>query len=235
MKKHEENVLTMYKTVCSILKSAGTILVGLSGSQEKIEAFSGILNQIEQKETELKTLTAGKTQSKRSAEKELVDEIFKICQAMLLFSKSAKNLELAAKTKVTKTELLRLRDSELLAKVREINSLAKINESNIAGYGITNERLTALEEMINSYESKILSKETSFADKTAARGELTALFKSADELLKTELDRFVELVKDSSPDFYNMYKEARYIRNLGVRHNGVEEEQPAPEETAVQP
>ncbi|MBK8550263.1 MAG: hypothetical protein IPL53_04065 [Ignavibacteria bacterium] len=60
--------------------------------------------------------------------------------------------------------------------------------------------------------------------KKGANTSLTNLFKDADSLLDS-IDKFMENYKDSNKDFYAGYKAARVIRDLGIRHNGEEEEE----------
>ena len=55
------------------------------------------------------------------------------------------------------------------------------------------------------------------AERSAARIALAELFDNADETLKKDLDKLIELVKKDAPQFYNAYYAARVIKDLGHR------------------
>ena len=47
---------------------------------------------------------------------------------------------------------------------------------------------------------------------------LSELFVQADEVLKEEIDPMMQVFRMSDAEFYNEYRAARVIRDLGVRH-----------------
>ena len=51
-----------------------------------------------------------------------------------------------------------------------------------------------------------------------ARGTLAGLFNEVDELLTDEVDRFMELLRNKEPEFYNKYFVACVVKETGIRH-----------------
>jgi hypothetical protein len=56
------------------------------------------------------------------------------------------------------------------------------------------------------------------AEKKVARGTLSASFRTTGRIVCQDLDTIMELMKVSAPDFYNEYRAARTIRDLGGSH-----------------
>ena len=228
MTKREENVFTMYKAVDTLIGTIdGRDLESLEAFDPARTRFSEAVTAIETKDIEYMSMTAGKALSKENIGEELCESIYEIGSALSLYAMSVGNVELKERVKFSKTELRRLRDTDLVRKGKEVNELAVTNGTSLGSYGITAERITAFGVMVNDYDAKLGDKEVSFADKTAARQELKDLFKAADTILKDEIDRYMEIIGGNSPDLYNQYKSARVIKDLGIRH---EDEEPEEEE-----
>lgn len=128
------------------------------------------------------------------------------------------------KADVKESYLRRMRDTELVIKARSIYELAVANLAALAPYGITDAKVNALKEKIDSYDTSLGERESGSATRTGARLSLTELFAKTDDILENEIDRQMELLREEYTEFCNEYFAARVIRDLGIAH----EPEPAP-------
>ncbi len=217
MTKHEENVFSMYNAVDALLKSNTSKTESVPALKLSAENFSVKLSEIQDKDSEFKDVTAGKTITKRNGEDEMIDAILPVSAAVSVYAKINNMEDLKAIFNVTISELRRMRDQDLLEKAKSIYAKADGLKSELTTYGVTEEMITELNNKIGLYNSSIAKKDTSFAERSAARKALSMLFDAANDILKEELDNLIELFRESDRDFYNQFKSARVIKDLGMR------------------
>jgi hypothetical protein len=110
-----------------------------------------------------------------------------------------------------------MRDTDLVSKATAIHATATEVISSLADFGITAATLTDLSSQISAFDASLGAREGGVAERSAARIALAELFDKADETLKKDLDKLIELVKKDAPQFYNAYYGARVIKDLGHR------------------
>ena len=145
---------------------------------------------------------------------DLIEALIKIAGGLYVLARKSKDENLKKTSKVTHSGLEYLRDTELLQKAKSIQSNANTNISKLAPYGITAALMTDLNNKVTAYEKALGSKESKFAESKASRQELGSLFEDADDLLKEDLDTFVDMMKDVNKEFYNKYQAARVIKDV---------------------
>jgi hypothetical protein len=229
MNKPEENKLSMYDAVLNLLEANAAVTGTLPAFAQAETEFQTVVGNIKAKETQLNEAVAGVTNSKHNAENEMIEDVLKAANALFVFAKRQNDEELKAISDINHSKLKKLRDTELVGKARSITDKANTNIAALNDFGITPEFVTALTEKTDAYESSLGNQAAGFAGKSAARQSLSELFTNADSILKDELDNMVELLKESNGDFYNTYKSARSIKDLGMRHESGEEEPVTPE------
>ena len=214
MTKSEENINSMFKAVSSLLAANQAKIDTLPALANSVSNFNQKLGDIQNKDAEYTHLTSGKTNMKNSAEEDMIEALLPIASAVNVYAKINGKADLKENSKVTVSDLRRLRDSELLIKAQYLHDIAQTNIADLANFGVAEANLTNLQSLIDTYKSSIEVKDTSFAEKSAARESLSKLFDDANEILKEEIDMLMELFRTSDSDFYNSYKSARVIRDL---------------------
>ena len=227
MRKHEENKQTMYKAVLAKLNANKSKTDTIPAFADSITAFRTTVEGIEAKAMQMNNAVAGKTMTKLQAEDEMIQSLMPTASALYAYGRKEKNAELTAKADVKESYLRRMRDTELVIKARSIHELAAANAAALAPYGITDAKVNALKEKIDSYDTSLGERESGSAARTGARLSLTELFAKADDLLENEIDRQMELLREAYTEFYNEYFAARVIRDLGIVH----EPEPTPPPT----
>jgi hypothetical protein len=160
---------------------------------------------------------AGVGADKENAEDTLIESLVKITAALSAYARRAKDNALAEQAKVNESGLRRMRDTDLVSKATAIHGIAAGVLTNLADFGINQTMLTDLSAQISAFNTALGAREGGVAERSAARIALAELFNHADEVLKADLDKLIELVKKDAPQFYNAYYGARVIKDLGYR------------------
>ena len=166
--------------------------------------------------------TGGAGDAKAQAEAALEDAAFIIARPLANHFKKTSNLDKLGQVDVTKSEIVQLRQQDLLDKTTAIRNLANatVAEPGAAGRGVTAARITALTNAINAFTAVM----------NLPRGQIvnrSTLLKEVDtdtaDLLEqvADLDDLVQQF-DSTPAgqrFIEAWKRARIIVDTAVGHN----------------
>jgi len=221
MTKTEENKFSAYRAVISVLDENQSVVTSLPALSSAVTNFKALVADISVRDTEYRTSISGKTKAKNLVEDELLDLLIPLADSLNAYASRNKIEELKEKSKVSRSKLKGMRDSDLISKARLIHGLLDANIGVLADFGVTRERITTLLNKIVEYEAALGVKETSFATKSATRQTLSQLFDRADMILKTEIDALMENFKAGNKMFYDQYRSARVIKDLGLGHKEV--------------
>jgi hypothetical protein len=217
MNDNQENKFTMYQAVTSLLDANTAKTSSMSAFATALGNFKDILTAISEKNIQKDTATAGKTTLKNQYQTDLIASAVPIAGALYALGSATNDPRIQALGDLKKGDFLKLRDTELTDVVTNIKNLADGYAAQLAAYGVTPISITALDTKLNSYSASIGGKESSFSTKVAAGRVLSDLFDDADSILKDQLDRMMEMFAPSDQQFYQEYKSAREIKDLGHR------------------
>ena len=182
-----------------------------------IAKLKNLLDLIKDKEDERSTVATGKTKDKNVTRKSVSDFAVMVAGAIYAYGKKSENVFLTEKVNISATFLASLRNHDLVIVLESIEKLAEDNSAAIVPFGITAEKLSEFKARVTQYSKALNAKDSSGASKSSAGKSLRMLFRESDDLLDT-LDKLVEGYSESNPEFYNGYKSARVVKNLGIRH-----------------
>ena len=227
MNNNQKNKLQMYKKVGAKLKENLAKLAVVAKLPPAVQKFLGIIDIIEAKSSEAKDQTTGKLAVRDEAEDTLLELISRVSSSIVAYASEAKNTELHAKALIKKSELHRMRDTEIASTAKSILGLGQKYATEIEPYGVTAEVLTALEQAIEAFKTATENLGKGYSGKTGARLSMVEAFDQADVLLKEQIDNMMETVKKTDLQLYNEYQVARVIHDLGGSHTAKTAAQPA--------
>jgi hypothetical protein len=216
MTTNEYNKFSMYSAIGKILENYATVTDSSPLLKESTEKFIKILEVIRIKDNSYLNAKKGAVEDKETAEEKLIGEILVKAGVMFVFARKTGNGNLKALTDVKRTILLKMRDTELLQRAKAILENLKTNQEELLKNGLTATSADEFESAIKDYEDAIGEKDAKQAEAKASRKDLKDLFDESDDILKNDIDRLMELVKDGNADFYNRFKAARTIKDLGA-------------------
>ncbi len=211
MTSRNEAKLGMYNAVLTHIEANGTITATVPAFETAADALRAVYNNIIDASQQESLAIGGITTDKSQARIALCQEAANIAAAVFAFAAAASNNTLKEQVNYPVSKLLLTKDELLIPACNNIHDLANTNAALLIPYGVTATRLTAFETILENYQELIPSPRNAVTSKAAVRTSLTNLFKQADTLLKTQLDKIALQFKTSNEEFYNTYKQNRII------------------------
>jgi hypothetical protein len=218
MTKIQTNKYSMYRSVCKVLSSNESYFSGIKILYDSSKKFEECFSKIEELNQIKNTVSKGVVIEKANAGQALVNSILKVAGVLFVFAKNTKNENLKNISSVTHSELKRIRINDFITKAKNILKNAKNSEPALKEY--YTEIAVDIKEFENHlavYEKSLDIKETKTAERISVKTTLSQEFSKADEILKDELDKLIELIKANNLDLYQQYFAARTIKDLGVK------------------
>jgi len=159
--------------------------------------------------------TDGITQDKARLKTAMCEKAFEIASAVLSYANTVKNSTLAGKVAVTKSDLLRSRDTETAGLCQNIRTEATANLAALADYAVTAADLTDLAQKISAYEAALSKPQDARVSRKTATENLDREFDEFDNILDNRMDPLILKFQANKPDFVRDYNNARIIVDSG--------------------
>lgn len=244
MRNTQENKLSMYDAVKRVLMMFRTRWSGMAGFAAAVAAFINKVTAIETTGTLQDRDISGIPMDKLKHKTILVDFALMVAGAIHAYANSIENNEMEKAVRNSRKKLLRMRDELLSERCRNIHTIAQEQLGNLAGFGITQETVNMLMQLIERYQEKVPEPRVARSSKNTFTSLLPKLYREADRILKFQLDKMMLQFKSAttagsastgtveasavatdvpgpippaSADFYALYFQAREIIDLGRR------------------
>ena len=178
--------------------------------------------------------SGGAGDAKAQAETALEDAAYILARALANHFKKTNNLEKLAQVDVTKSEIVQLRQQDLLDKTTAIRDLgtATVTEPGADGRGVTPARITTLTNAINAFtgvmnlpRGQIVNRSTLLKEVDTDTADLLEQVADMDDLV-LQFDG-----TDAGKRFIEAWKRARIIVDTGGGHSGTPPTPPIPPAT----
>ena len=234
MTNKELNKLAMLYAIQTVFAKNTAIVKTNPALDETSGNFNNALSTILARDNEYRTIKSGAVAAKDFAVNALISICLLFANALFSLGRKINDEELKAECELTPTYFNYLRERELEQKCIHLLDLARLHANELAAYNLD---VNTFETALATYRTRSGMLPQKKAVAKASRKSLTLEFRKANEILKKDIDKLIELVKESAPDFYNEYKAALVTVNYRARHssgNGKTEET-APAITAGPP
>lgn len=215
MNKIKEARLNMYDAVITYCSNNTPIVNTVSAFQTALTDFQATVDNIySTAQLEVDVIT-GITADKAQLRETLCQQAADLGSVVFAFASSSDNNELKQKANFTVSDLRRLKDGLLSLTCTNIRDAAKANLPALATFDITPATLNDFSTVIDNYDNKISSPRVAVSQRSAYSKTLTNLFKQADSILKSQMDKVAVRFKAANEEFYNAYKNNRIIIDPG--------------------
>jgi hypothetical protein len=233
MNKTEYNKYTMYRAVQTVTKEYIESVRKIPKLFTHVTSFNNWVEVIEAKDGNYQNTAKGTTAQKHSTADELIFQIEVLCGSFNVYGQETGNKKICEMTEICDTLLHKMRDPELLQKGKALLEVLLPLKNELAEYGIEAEQVTKFNELINNFNTALDNKDNKHIDSVNSRDTLHKAFTSADEVLRDKIDNLMENMRVRNVEFYNKYKQARAIKELGIRHQTDENPTPSPAAATV--
>ena len=220
MLNHQQNKFTMAKNAAAFLSENEAITSAIPELQNHHTALRAKCDEIEAKDTERITIRKGKYLNKVSEKSEAINKALGISGAVFAFARKTRNVELAERSFIFRSDLQKMRDTELASKLRFIKELAEENLQSLEPYGITVQKMNGFTQKTEMFERAIEDSGSSFAVRKGNLKTIRDLFTELNAIL-VSTDKLADSFLEEYPDFVNNYRIIRRIKKFGLRHRKV--------------
>ena len=229
----KEKYSNYYRTLLSV----ETFLAEKSEVTGTIPAFGRAITRLNNKIAEIQEAdknrgdkATGKSGSKNETEDKLIAAVLKAASALKTYAAEKELSDLAKSVDISKWDLIKLRDLDLVSKAGFIKKTAQEKITELEDHGLITSDLTKIEELAANFSSVIGEMGSIRGGKITETKNLGVLIDESKAILENQIDGFAETLKENHLDFYNQYKVVRDVLNYGASHTkpGDEEQSPPP-------
>lgn len=217
MTNNEINKNMMYIAIGNIFQKYAAAISQIPFFNEYYQHFQNLQQSLNLKNNIYLHIKKGTTADKENKKAELIEELLTKSNTLFLLARKNNNENLKAIARQSKSGLHKLRDFQLL---NYADLLSKELQSNLESLKDFNMDAKVIEELnlkIKAFNISLNIKDTTQATGKASRKELKLLFKQIDDVLRHELDKSMELLRHTHKDFYQEYRAARIVKDLGQK------------------
>ena len=215
MNSIQSNQYAMTLVVSKVFAKYAETLNGIPAFQAVVSEFNATLSQLEENIKIQQGKITGTSEQKQKEEQEMIDETVRIAAGVYVFAIDNMNLALAEKVAISPSALQNMNQAKLLASCMGILELAAEHLDEMADFGIAEADLKSLEKEINDFKELAVAPRTEIVTRSQATEKIRILINDLLNLLKLKADKFILMFKQTQPAFYNEYKSARIIVDLG--------------------
>lgn len=227
MTNNQVNQTAMMSTVGNIFVKYSEPISSIKAMSDSVTEFKITLSEIKKTVMIQEGKITGTTEQKQKEELEMINAVVRVAAALYVYGIDNSNFELTAKADINPSALKNMNQASLQAACTMALALAKEHINNLSDYGVSGADVSDLEKEINDYITLVAAPRSEIVTRSQATSLLKELIKKQMGLLNMKIDKIMVMFKDTQPVFYNEYKSARIIVNMGVRHNEPEEAEAA--------
>ncbi len=212
MNKIQSNQFRMFLSTQSFLDTYAPAWNGIPRLVNFKNMLDEIIARIHSK-SETTKLDVGVTQQKEQLKETIASKASMLSGILQVIATEQNNADMAIAVKMTKSDILKLRESDVGASVKNICSKANENIDTLADFGVTQDVVTELNTSVDDFNVLIGKPRTILSQKYAALNNIDDLFDEGNSVLKLKLDMSMLIFRESQAEFYNGYQNARTIIN----------------------
>ena len=218
MTNRQFDLYTMFLAVINYLLKIPDVIAKSPALVESFGRFQATVAQITEKYVDKQESTSGDVDIKHAL-REKLEELLSHAFASLRSYAIAKQLAaLIDSVKVRDWQLDQMRDDQLLLEGERVTKLCDNNAPAVYSSEFTADDVAALKACVIDYRNAIGEKQTGQTDSTTATASLSALIKTANNILKDEMDEHFSALRKNSREYYDKYEANRKVIPTGVRH-----------------
>ncbi|MGQ1947629.1 hypothetical protein ACT3CD_11085 [Geofilum sp. OHC36d9] len=210
MNKTQTNQFRMFLSTQSFLDSNASTWSSIPRIVTYKNGFDEIISRIQSK-NESSHLNVGVTQQKGQLKETIAAKTSMLSGILQIIASEQGDEDLVNAVKITRSEIIKLRESDLSATVKNITVKAEENIEALAEFGVTPEVITGINASVDDYNALIGEPRTILSQKYAALSNIEELFDEGNSILKLKLDNSMLLFRENQEEFYQGYLNARTI------------------------
>jgi len=216
MDNRDSNRVNMIRVTLQYCTNNSSATSGIQAFAPVLATATGKLLLIDQLDQVAMGTTAGVTLDTTNLRKVMTDLALKCAGAVIAYATSVNNNTLKAKVNFTESDLKRMKKEEVDDICQTIHDVTNANIGNAQNYGITASDVSDLQTAINLYRTSVQNPRQAIISKNDSKKQIKELINEIiKNIFKSQMDKMVNTLKSSNPNFVNKYFESRKIIDLG--------------------
>jgi hypothetical protein len=208
--------LNMLMRVDGTLGKYAEVFVGIKPMAGAVTEYRQTIIDVQNAATErLAVSVPTLTLEKRRSEGAMIDLGVQVANALYVLGFETDNSELLNMLGVSESSFYRLTDSNKVPLAQRVLVLAQKYQTEVADYGCDEAKITEFKAAIADYNKLVVAPMNAITVRKQKTTNIKELFARLDSILYDRLDRLMVLFKKSHPDFYQEYRTARNIIEVG--------------------
>nr|WP_319509614.1 hypothetical protein [uncultured Draconibacterium sp.] len=211
MNKTQTNQFRMFLNTQEALDSNSTLWSSIPVMLSTKNSFDELIQRIgdvnEKTVSNSKAVTADKAVTLNN----LIAKAVTLSGILQAYAAVTGNVKLAGRVALTKTDIERVRETDVEALISPVIEQARKELANLADYGLTEDMIVETETSLDDFKVLIGQPRMVRNQAFAAMTLMEELFDAANDLVKNQFDKLMIRFKFSDTEFYSEYERARTI------------------------
>jgi hypothetical protein len=218
----QENKLSSHEATEAVLDipEHRAILDSITEFKPYITTFKSLLGDVRTIRLVQERDNKGKAITKSETRDQLTSIVYKVISATKTHARITKDNDLLEVVNYKISDLSNARDNILIDIATLIHDTALPLKTQLAKYLVTEAEILSIITLKDQFLAQLPDPRVAIGASKTATKELKDKFLEIDNLLKNDIDVFMEIFQSSQPNFYEQYKNARIIVDLGRRKSG---------------
>ncbi|MES2726275.1 MAG: carboxypeptidase regulatory-like domain-containing protein [Bacteroidota bacterium] len=219
MRKRLISKLNMYQAVQQVLKANTSTINKLARLNTEVQNFNQLVTHITELNTSLSVGTKGITNNNTHLKTTMIQAVCKLSRGAYVWAKDQKNIPLLTLFNVSKTNFIRLADTDCYAKANAVLTPIETNARSLVDLNIKPTDVTAARQLVNTFQTKLGTTQSALKNNKSILAQISTLFKSAQASLAIITDLVVNMLNE--PAFAGKLLATKVINEAAVRKTGV--------------
>lgn len=215
MTRRQENVITMWHAVDTVLSNQENAWSGLPAMVRAIERFRSLRRELDPDAMVQKTGTVGITAEKQALRDRLNNAVGQLAANLQAYALEHDKKELLQEVRYFISDIIAMRDNILPIVARKLLENADRLGKELTEYGVSDGTLQELSGLLTQYEGYNAAPRLAIGSRKAATAGIGQKIKAGIAQLEI-MDRLVGNVEQKYPDFVAAFRNARKVIELGT-------------------
>ncbi|MES2656063.1 MAG: carboxypeptidase regulatory-like domain-containing protein [Bacteroidota bacterium] len=219
MRKRLISKLNMYQAVQQVLKANTSSINKLARLNTEVQNFNQLVTHITELNTSLSVGTKGITNNNTRLKTTMIQAVCKLSRGAYVWAKDQKNIPLLTLFNVSKTNFIRLADTDCYAKANAVLIPIETNARSLVDLNIKPTDVTDARQLVNTFQTSLGTTQSALKNNKSILAQISTLFKSAQASLAIITDLVVNILDE--PAFAGKLLATKVINEAAVRKTGV--------------
>jgi hypothetical protein len=203
----------MCQVVAQVCDENSAFIGEIAAFQNAVNKFKTLFAQLLETEQIRSMPLTGITADKGADRVNLCKLAANIAGYIYAYASVSRNETLKAEINYSHSKLLLMREDQLVATCQNIHALGTTNNGELKGYGVTDAKLSELQEAIDAFKASMPKPRVAKGQKTTLTAARNELFEQIDDVLLNQMDVLIPNYEEAHPEFVHRYREARKIKD----------------------